>query len=168
MPGSEVRRCSIAGALDLIGDRWSLLILRELAYGHHRFSEIQKKTGAPRDILTARLRKLEAVGVLDRASDPERPRRSAYTVTRAGAELTPVLLALKEWGDRHINRGNEPVLTEHVCGAVFHPRLQCAACGRPLEPGELRVVGGDAPLPAFEARAAKNSRPGGHFQTGAT
>jgi DNA-binding HxlR family transcriptional regulator len=147
---SDVRRCSIAGALDLVGDRWSLLVLRELAYGQHRFSDIQRRTGAPRDILTARLRKLESVGVLHRAPDPERPTRQLYGVSTAGAELTPVLLALKEWGDRHVNPGDEPVVTEHVCGAVFHPRTHCAYCGSPLERGELRVVGGDAPLPSFE------------------
>jgi DNA-binding HxlR family transcriptional regulator len=146
---SAVPRCSIAGALDLVGDRWSLLVLRELAYGHYRFTEMQRRTGAPRDILTARLRKLEDVGVISREPDPGRPGRHVYRATRAGVGLTPVLIALKEWGDRHVNPGDEPVVIEHSCGAVFHARTHCAACGQRVRSGELRVIGGDEPLPAF-------------------
>jgi DNA-binding HxlR family transcriptional regulator len=144
------RRCSIEGALGLIGDRWSLLAMRELAFGNHRFGEIQAATGAPKDILSARLRKLEDVGVLERAQDPDRPKRLVYRATQAGLELTPVLLQLKEWGDRHVNPGNEPLVTQHVCGATFHPRIHCAACSQPLGPNELTVVAGDEPLPSFE------------------
>lgn len=146
----EARRCSIEGALDLVGDRWSLLVMRELSFGNHRFSQIQAATGAPRDILSARLRKLEEVGVLERRQDPDRPKRLLYRATKAGRELTPVLLQLKEWGDRHVNPGHEPLVTRHVCGATFHPRIHCAACGQRLGPNELAVVAGDEPLPRFE------------------
>ena len=133
------RRCSIAGALDVVGDRWSLLILRELGYGHGRFTEFVRATGAPRDILTARLRKLEAEGVIRRIA--ESPARVRYALTPAGAELAPVLLALKEWGDRHVHPDDPPVITLHTCGAVFHPRTHCAACGRPAETHDLTIAG---------------------------
>jgi DNA-binding HxlR family transcriptional regulator len=146
---SAVRRCSIAGALDLVGDRWSLLILRELGFGNYRFTEMRRRTGAPRDILTSRLRKLEDVGVISREPDPSRPGRQLYRATKAGAGLTPVLIDLKEWGDRHVNPGDEPLLTGHSCGAVFHPRTHCAACGQQVRFEELRVIGGDDPLTAF-------------------
>lgn len=144
---TTVRRCSIADALALVGDRWSLLVLRELGYGQHRFTEIQRRTGAPRDVLTARLRKLESAGVIDREPDPASPTRSRYVVTSAGAELAPVLLALKEWGDRHVNPGHEPVVTRHSCGATFRPRTHCADCGEPMRLEDLEVVDGDPPLP---------------------
>lgn len=146
----QPRRCSIQGSLDLVGDRWSLAVMRELAFGNHRFSQIQAATGAPRDILSARLRKLEEVGVVAREIDPDRPKRLLYRATEAGRELTPLLLQLKEWGDRHVNPGHEPLVTQHVCGATFHPRLHCAGCGEPLLPNELTVVAGDEPLPSFE------------------
>lgn len=142
-----VRRCSIADALAIVGDRWSLLLLREISYGHRRFMEIQRSTGAPRDVLTSRLRKLESAGVLTRDPDPDSPTRALYDVTEAGAELAPVLFALKEWGDRHVNQGDEPVVLEHSCGETFHPRTHCAACGAPADRADLRVVAGDPPLP---------------------
>lgn len=144
------RRCSIQSALDLVGDRWSLLVMRELAFGNHRFGQIQAATGAPKDILSARLRKLEQVGVVVRDRDPDRPKRLVYRATKAGRELTPLILQLKEWGDRHVNPGHEPLVTQHVCGATFHPRVHCAACGEQLHPNELTVVAGDEPLPIFE------------------
>lgn len=146
MPELKGRRCSIAGALELVGERWSLLVLRELSYGRQRFSDIQRNTGAPRDILTSRLRKLEEVGVLERVPDPLHPSRTVYQATRSGRALNPVLIALKEWGDRHVFAGDEPVVTQHVCGAEFHPRVHCAACHEPLRRDELRVVRGDRQL----------------------
>jgi DNA-binding HxlR family transcriptional regulator len=96
------RICSIADALDVVGERWSLLILRELGFGVHRFQDIQVNTGAPRETLALRLRKLEETGVIERRRYSEHPPRDEYVLTDAGRDLSPVLTALREWGERHV------------------------------------------------------------------
>ena len=96
------RVCSIADALDVVGERWSLLVLRELGFGVHRFRDIQVNTGAPRETLALRLRKLEQAGVIERRRSCDHPPRDEYVLTGAGQELLPVLGALREWGERHV------------------------------------------------------------------
>lgn len=95
------RECKIADALSVIGERWSLLIIRELHFGVCRFDEIQAKTGASRETLAARLRKLEACGVIARRQYSEHPPRYEYRLTESGADLLPVLASLREWGEKH-------------------------------------------------------------------
>lgn len=99
------RVCSMADALALVGDRWSFHVVREVGMGVRRFDAIQRRTGAPREVLTSRLRKLEAAGVLTRAPYSERPRRHEYALTAAGEDLIPVLAALYAWGERHATSG---------------------------------------------------------------
>jgi DNA-binding HxlR family transcriptional regulator len=142
------RVCSITDALSIVGDRYALLVAREIRYRHTRFKDIAASTGAPRDVLTARLRKLEQAGVIERRQYSERPPRYDYLLTAAGRELQPILLALKEWGDRYCNPGEEPVIFEHTCGAEFHPVTVCAACRQPVRDGELTVTGGTHPVDA--------------------
>ncbi|MBV2355381.1 helix-turn-helix transcriptional regulator [Streptomyces sp. J2-1] len=96
------RVCSIADALDVVGERWSLLVLRELGFGVHRFKDIQINTGAPRETLALRLRKLEDASVIERRPYSERPPRDEYHLTPMGRDLLPVLRALREWGERHV------------------------------------------------------------------
>jgi DNA-binding HxlR family transcriptional regulator len=96
------RICSIADALDVVGERWSLLVLRELGFGVHRFKDIQVNTGAPRETLALRLRKLEETGIIERRRYSDHPPRDEYLLTAAGRELAPVLAALREWGERHV------------------------------------------------------------------
>jgi len=96
------RICSIADALDVVGERWSLLVLRELGFGVHRFQDIQVNTGAPRETLALRLRKLEETGIIERRRYSDHPPRDEYLLTAAGRDLTPVLTALREWGERHV------------------------------------------------------------------
>jgi len=136
----------VADALDVVGDRYSLLIVREIGYGYRRFQELAAFTGAPRDVLSSRLRKLEAAGLVERRQYSERPSRSEYYLTDAGQQLRPIVLALKEWGDSQCEPGTEPVVFRHSCGAEFHPLTVCEACGRPVAPGELTVVGGTHPV----------------------
>ena len=143
-----VRVCSVADALSIVGDRYALLVTRELHYGRTRFQDIAAGTGAPRDVLTSRLRKLEQAGVIERRPYSEHPPRHEYLLTDAGRELQPILMALKEWGDRHVNPGSEPIIFEHVCGAEFHAMTVCAACGEPLRDGQLTVTGGTHPVEA--------------------
>jgi DNA-binding HxlR family transcriptional regulator len=125
-----VRPCSLAAALDVLGERWSLLALREIGYGVHRFARIAGYTGASRDILTDRLRKLEAAAVIERRLYNEHPPRHEYHLTEAGRELFPVMLALYQWGDKWAVY--TPALTRrHSCGQPLQVDLVCHHCGRP-------------------------------------
>jgi DNA-binding HxlR family transcriptional regulator len=99
-PTTGPRVCSIADALELVGDRWSLLVVRELGFGVTRFTELQANTGAPRETLTARLRKLEEVGVIARRRYSEHPPRDEYSLTEAGRAMGPVLRSLRRWGEQ--------------------------------------------------------------------
>jgi DNA-binding HxlR family transcriptional regulator len=93
--------CPIADALEVVGGRWTLLVLRELGLGVHRFNDIQTNTGAPRETLALRLRKLEDAGLIERRQYSERPPRDEYVLTAAGKDLSPVLRSLWQWGERH-------------------------------------------------------------------
>jgi DNA-binding HxlR family transcriptional regulator len=138
---AEPRDCSIADTLDLVGERWSLLAIRELSYGVRRFDQIVHNTGASRDILTARLRKLESGGVIRRERYSDHPVRHEYHLTPAGAELCDVLLVLMHWGDRHLNPGDPPVRWQHSCGHPVAPRLVCAHCGEDARTGTHSPTG---------------------------
>ena len=121
------RLCSIASALTILGEKWSLLVVRELALNVHRFDQIQRNTGAPRDILTSRLRRLEAEGVLEKRQYQERPVRYDYHLTPAGDELRPILLSLAQWGDRWTSQSGSTWV--HTCGAEVELVHTCEACG---------------------------------------
>jgi DNA-binding HxlR family transcriptional regulator len=140
---AQRRECSVAGALDVIGEKWSLLVVRELLFGVDTFNEIAAKTGAPRDILTARLRRLEELGVIERHVYSERPLRHRYALTPKGKDLRPVMMTLKHWGDTHVMGQVMPPIYEHTCGAVFTPRIECAACQKTIQPRSLTRT--DAP-----------------------
>jgi DNA-binding HxlR family transcriptional regulator len=90
--------CAIADALSVVGDRWALLVVRELSFGVHRFNDIQANTGAPRDRLATRLRELEDAGLITRRRYSERPPRDEYRLTSAGSAIAPVLRELEIWG----------------------------------------------------------------------
>jgi DNA-binding HxlR family transcriptional regulator len=136
---STPRACSIARTLELVGERWALLALREVFLGVRRFDAIQRNTGAPRDVLSARLRKLLAAGLLERRQYQERPARFEYRLTEAGRDLLPVLLTLMDWGDKHLAEDEPPYTWEHRCGADFHPVLVCEACGEPVSRRDLKL-----------------------------
>ncbi len=131
--------CSIAAALRVVGDRWSLLVVRELLYGAHRYGEIARGTGAATDVLAARLKRLVEAGVVEKRLYSQRPPRWEYHLTDAGGELAPVLVVLLGWGDRWAN-DRVPVVLEH--GEHPHavvPVLVCADCGRPVDEGGLHA-----------------------------
>jgi DNA-binding HxlR family transcriptional regulator len=123
------RTCSIARSLAVVGERWALLVVREVSLGVRRFAEIQAATGAPPAVLSARLRDLVAAGVLETRpyQEPGCRSRSEYRLTDAGRSLQPVLTALKDWGDAHLcDERGVPVITRHVdCGAPVHAALVC-------------------------------------------
>ncbi|MFI6454476.1 winged helix-turn-helix transcriptional regulator [Streptosporangium amethystogenes] len=124
----DPRPCSIADALGLIGEKYSLLVLREAFWGVRRFDAMVRNIGAPRDILATRLRTLVEAGVLEKVAYSERPPRSEYHLTDAGRELRPVLLILMSWGDRHLT-DRPPVVFRHSCESDLDPVVVCRACG---------------------------------------
>ena len=134
-----VRPCSIAAALEVLGEKWSLVALREMAYGVHRFAQIVGYTGAPRDILTDRLRKLEAAGIIERRLYNEHPPRYEYHLTQAGRELFPAMISLLTWGDKWAVQ-KPAVLFRHTCGEQAAIDLTCGHCGEPVTRASLTPV----------------------------
>ena len=134
--------CSVARTLEVIGERWSLLIVRDAFYGLRRFEEFQADLGIARNILTDRLRKLVNHGVFETVAYEERPPRHEYRLTDKGRDLLPVVLAMMAWGDRWESGddGAPVTLTHETCGADgVRARVCCDGCGQPLELGEVRV-----------------------------
>jgi DNA-binding HxlR family transcriptional regulator len=134
---AQPRPCSIARTLDIVGEKWALLAIREVFLGNRRFDEMVRRTGAPRDTLAARLRTLVAAGIMERRQYCEHPARYEYRLTAAGLELHPVIVTLMRWGDRHL-AGPEgpPLILEHTCGHRLVAEVTCAACGEPVRPGD--------------------------------
>ncbi len=135
--------CSIAGALELIGDRWAVLIIRDLSFGLSRYDELRASTDIPAATLAARLRHLTAAGLIERRIYQEKPPRDAYRLTAKGRDLWMVMLALREWGDRWdaSGFGAPPVVTvERDTGRPLRLALVDAETGVPVPPrrSELR------------------------------
>ena len=139
--GTAPRTCSIARTLEVVGEKWALLSLREVFLGNGRFDEMARRTGAPRDTLAARLRTLVGAGILERTQYSDHPSRYEYRLTRAGRELYPVLLTLMRWGDRHLAGGGAPPLVlEHSCGHPLVADVVCEACGQHVEARDTRPL----------------------------
>ena len=132
-------RDPLAVALDAINDRWSLHIVRALAFGASRYTEILRAVGAPRDVLAARLRKLTESGIVQ-ARAAGKGVAAGYELTQKGRDLGQVILVLKRWGDTYRDAEVPSVDFIHdVCGAVFVAEVRCQACGKPVRSGELSV-----------------------------
>ena len=123
------RASSIAATLQVLGDRWSALIIRELFYGSHRFDEFAQRLGIATNILTHRLGRLVDHGIVVKTAYQLRPLRHEYRLTDKGLDLYPVPLSMLAWGDRWLARGRPPVkLTHRICGRRLHPVLSCSRC----------------------------------------
>ena len=133
--------CSIARALDAVGDRWSLLILRDSFYGVRRFEDFREDLGVARNILTDRLHKLVAKGVLERVQYADKPPRFEYRLTEKGKDLLPVILTMMKWGNKwtHESEHAPVTLTHTKCGHETEPVVVCSHCGEELVRKELRV-----------------------------
>lgn len=128
------RSCTIARAAALVGDEWTIMILRELFLGTRRFDDFLRQTGMSSHLLSGRLKKLETAGVIRRTAYSERPPRFEYRLTEMGRTLWPVVISLKQWGDRWLGMGETPVrLVHEACGAVTRPRMTCDECGEPMD-----------------------------------
>lgn len=131
--------CSIASTLAVVGDRWTLLILRDVFRGLHRFSELQADLGIARNLLTDRLARLVDAGVLEKVPYQHRPLRHEYRLTTKGADLSPALVALMAWGDRWYAEEGPPVELYHDrCGTALERRPRCPACDEVVSPGHIR------------------------------
>jgi DNA-binding HxlR family transcriptional regulator len=141
--------CSIARALEVIRDRWSILILRDTFRGIRRFEELRRDLGIPRAVLSDRLTHLVDAGVLARRQYMTHPPRSEYHLTDMGRELSPVLVGLMQWGDRWLSDGGPPtVLVHEPCGTEVHLGFHCRTCGEDFGPTDITSrpgPGADAP-----------------------
>ena len=134
------QNCSIARTLEFVGERWSLLIIRDAFLGLRRFDEFQGSLGIARNVLTDRLRRLVGAGILVRMRYQERPVRYEYGLTESGRELSVPLLALMHWGDRHLAPDGAPRVAEHTgCGGAVTERHLCRKCGAVLGTGDVRT-----------------------------
>jgi len=153
----EDEACSLARTVAVIGDRWTLLVLRECFLRVRRFEAFQANLGITRHLLAARLKKLTGSGVLERVPYQTRPARSEYILTQKGLDLYPVMMALVHWGDIHMaDERGRPLLHEHkTCGAAFDPVMVCSQCGEPLHAKAVKTRPGPG-APATKLRAVSN------------
>lgn len=137
-------RCSLARGLDMIGDWWSPLIIRDLFLNITRFDELVEDLGISRNLLTRRLKSLVANGVIERVAYQQRPVRYVYRLTEAGRDLVPPILALTAWGDRWARpREGSPILFVHKsCGHQFEPKVTCSACAEVISAEMVKPVPG--------------------------
>ena len=133
----SAENCTIGRAMEILGEKWSILVLREVFMGIRRFDDLRVRTSIPRQVLTNRLATLVEHGLLRRQpyQEPGHRRRDEYRLTRKGLDLYPVLVALLEWGDRYLGDpdGSPIVLTHRDCGEPVHVELRCAD-GHPVTP----------------------------------
>lgn len=136
----EEQQCSVSRAVSVLGDRWTLLILRDCFLRVRRFEQFQARLGIARRVLAERLDKLVEKGVLERVPYQERPLREEYRLTQRGLDLHPVIMALVHWGDKHLSSDRGvPVIHQHEsCGEDFHPVTVCSECGEPIDPRAVR------------------------------
>jgi DNA-binding HxlR family transcriptional regulator len=156
--------CSIARTVDLIGDGWTPMVLREAFYGTTRFDDFERALGIGRNVLSQRLGRLVEEGVLERRAYQQNPLRHDYVVTTKGRELFPVLAAMMAWGDRWLAPADgPPVLLQHVsCGHDARAEVVCGECHQPLELDQVRLHLG----PGFPDRLRESALATGRFKSG--
>lgn len=127
--------CSVARSVAVIGDRWTLMILRDCFLGVRRFEAFQERLGISRTIIADRLKHLTQEEVLRRTPYQDHPTRHEYRLTDKGLDLHPVVMAIVHWGDRHYaGEAGPPLLHRHkACGCDFHPVQTCSECGEPVD-----------------------------------
>ncbi|MFI2374156.1 winged helix-turn-helix transcriptional regulator [Streptomyces sp. NPDC018964] len=136
------QECSIASALEVIGERWTLLVIRDAFYGVRRYNDFLVHLGIPRAVLAARLRALTEQGILEKRRYQESPPREEYVLTDRGIALWPTVRALGLWGREHITRVQLRVFRHADCGTELGPYGECAACGTIVPVPDVEVLPG--------------------------
>ena len=154
---NEGQICSIARSLELVGERWTLLVVREIFHGRRKFSEMQRSLGVARNVLTARLQRMVDEGILERRPYSERPERYEYFLTEKGLDLWPVMIALMQWGDKYEpHPEGRPSIVVHKgeCGGEIDDRRICTKCGKKLSVREARAIEGPGLKAALDSLKA--------------
>lgn len=148
----ERQPCSIARSLSVIGDRWTMLILRSAFLRTRRYDDFQQQIGMTSHLLANRLSKLVKLGVMEKQPYQQRPVRYEYRLTERGRDLFPVLQALVAWGDKWMDGGQGAPLefVHRRCGHKYHPLMVCSECREPIDPHEVMPV----PGPGLRRKAA--------------
>lgn len=148
--------CSLARALEVLGERWTLLIIRDIFNGRRRFEQMTDNLGVARNVLTDRLGRLAEEGIIEKRPYQERPTRYEYFLTQKGLDLWPVLVAMIHWGDRHLAGPDGPpvVLIHKECGGKINDRRICERCGSELDVHEARAELGPGQRAAEAALSA--------------
>ena len=140
--------------MELLGERWTFLILRESFWGVRRFTELQRNLGIARNILSARLQTLVAAGILERRLYQEDPERYEYRLTEMGRDLYPAIVAIMRWGDKHLpGEGCTPLVLRHTCGHDAEPQMTCSHCGEAVVARDIRPERAE-PAPSAGSAAA--------------
>lgn len=152
--------CSIARAVEVIGDRWTILVLRDAFKGIRRFDDFRRDLDIARPVLADRLKKLVEHGVLEKRLYQERPRRYEYRLTPMGRELSPILVALMRWGDHHLaGEAGPPTVLTHDCGQELRQGFYCPACRQVFTPDEIRSRPGPGATPSDAEPQAADTVP---------
>jgi DNA-binding HxlR family transcriptional regulator len=147
--------CSIAQCLEVVGDWWSLLIVRDAFRGITRFADLEADLGISRNVLNRRLAYLVEQGILERVAYSDHPPRFDYQLSGKGRDLFPVLTAMRQWGDRWAAPNGAPIQVVHDrCGKVSQAVLTCSACGEPLSNEEIHTI----PGPGAQGQRRRNER----------
>jgi DNA-binding HxlR family transcriptional regulator len=135
--------CSVAQCLEVVGEWWSLLIVRDAFLGVKRFDDFQERLGISRNVLTQRLARLVAAGVLVKVPYSEHPPRHNYRLTDKGRDLWPVLTAMRQWGDRYAAPEGPPLELIHKdCGEISQAQMTCSNCAKPIGARDVRAIPG--------------------------
>ena len=155
----EGQVCSVARALEVVGERWTILILRDAFLGVRRFDDFQRSLGIARNVLNTRLQRLVETGILERRRYQERPARHEYRLTPMGRDLWPAVVALMQWGDRWLGGedGAPMAIAHRNCGGSVTDRRTCTACGAQLGLRDVEVVPGPGATEAVRERLAARS-----------
>lgn len=153
------QNCSIARTLELVGERWTILVLRDAFLGVRRFDEMQRDLGIARNVLAARLERLVAEGILEKVPYQERPLRYEYRLTDKGLDLWPIVVELMQWGDRYTAPAAGPpiVIRHRDCGGILGERRICTGCGQPLSVRDVRAERGPGASERHDGTAPRDA-----------
>ncbi len=147
--------CSVARTLEVLGERWTLLIIRDVFNRRRRFDQIQENLGIARNVLSARLAWLVEEGILEKRAYEDRPPRYEYFLTRKGLDLWPVMISMLHWGDRYLADSGPPMLVRHKdCEGLVDERGSCERCGARLDAGDAYAERGPGATARWRERAA--------------